>query len=103
MDAMTRTRVRRRRATAVAVAGAIWLVSGPVAEAVGLGDGPEAPRAAPPPSTYVVRAGDTLWSIAVDVRPGVDPRPVVDAIARANDVDPASLVPGQELVVPTSS
>ncbi len=50
---------------------------------------------------YVVKAGDTLWSIAVRMAPGRDPRPLVDAIAEANAVDPGALVPGQPLVVPT--
>lgn len=50
--------------------------------------------------SYVVRGGDTLWGIAVRVAPGVDPRPVVDAISRANDVEAGELVPGQTLVIP---
>jgi nucleoid-associated protein YgaU len=49
---------------------------------------------------YVVQRGDTLWSIAVGRAPGVDPRPVVQAIADANRVDAGSLVPGQVLVIP---
>lgn len=98
---MARTRVRRRRiATAVALAGAIWLVGGAVAEAVGLGDGPAVPpEVRTDRITYVVRPGDSLWSIAADLRPGEDPRPIVDALARANHVDAGALVPGQELVV----
>lgn len=51
-------------------------------------------------TSYVVRQGDTLWSIAERVAPGQDPRPVVDALAAANGVDPGALVPGQALVVP---
>lgn len=50
--------------------------------------------------TYVVRYGDTLWSIARQVAPGGDPRPVVDAIVGANGVDAGALVPGQTLVIP---
>lgn len=50
--------------------------------------------------TYVVRPGDTLWSIAERLVPGEDPRPLVDALARANAVSPGTLVPGQVLVVP---
>ena len=36
--------------------------------------------------TYVVRDGDTLWSIATRVAHGGDPRPLVDAIEAENDV-----------------
>jgi nucleoid-associated protein YgaU len=51
---------------------------------------------------YVVRTGDTLWSIALRVSPGEDPRPVVDAISAANSIEAGSLVPGQTLVIPTA-
>jgi LysM repeat protein len=50
--------------------------------------------------TYVVRPGDTLWSIAERLRPGEDPRPLVDAIQRANGVSAGELVPGQSLEIP---
>jgi Tfp pilus assembly protein FimV len=33
---------------------------------------------------YVVQPGDTLWSIAERIAPDRDPRPVVDALRRAN-------------------
>lgn len=90
-----RTHVRRRFAliwlTAVAVGGA-W--AGP---AVGLMRSDPLPVAS---VRYVVREGDSVWSIAERLRPGEDPRPAVDAIVAANDLDPRALVPGQVLVVP---
>lgn len=93
---MSRTRVRRRRLALVlagaALAGA-W--AGPVAEAVGSSGATPATRAA-----YVVRAGDTLWSIAEGMVDGEDPRPLVDSIADANELDPGALIPGQVLVIP---
>ena len=70
-------------------------LSGPVAQAVGLRGAPEANA-----TTYVVRPGDTLWSIATRFRPGTDPRLVVDRIARANDLDAGALVPGQQVTIP---
>jgi Tfp pilus assembly protein FimV len=94
---MSRTRVRRRRlavlATAAVLAGC-W--AGPVANALGR------PSEMVPVSirTYVVRSGDTLWSIAGRVAPGRDPRTVVDSIADANGVAAGSIVPGQSLVIP---
>jgi nucleoid-associated protein YgaU len=94
---MARTRVRRRRLVAFGVAiGVLGVLSGPVAHAVGMGGSSEARS----PRTYVVRPGDTLWSIALRSAPSADPRLVVDAIASANLVDPGALVPGQELVIP---
>jgi LysM repeat protein len=93
---MSRTRVRRRRLVALSVAiGVVGVLSGPVANAVGVG-GTEADSA----RTYVVRPGDTLWSIARRSAPSVDPRLVVGAITSANRVDPGALVPGQQLTIP---
>jgi nucleoid-associated protein YgaU len=94
---MSRTRVRRRRlavlATGAVVAG-FW--AGPLASAFG---DPHQP-AAVSQQRYVVRAGDTLWSIAARLAPGQDPRPVTDAIQTANHLDPGALVPGQSIVIP---
>lgn len=94
---MSRTRVRRRRIAVVLVGAALaaaW--AGPVAEAVGSGGATPATEAG-----YVVRAGDTLWSIAEGMVHGQDPRPLVDSIAEANEVDPGALIPGQILVIPS--
>lgn len=52
-------------------------------------------------SRYVVQPGDTLWSIAVEMAPSEDPRPLVDAISSANAIDPTTLAPGQTIVIPT--
>ena len=49
--------------------------------------------------TYVVRAGDTLWSIAAHVAgPGADPRPVVDELEQVNRG--ATVFPGETLRLP---
>lgn len=51
--------------------------------------------------SYVVRPGDTLWSIAQRVSErDADPRDLVQRIAEANDIDAGSLVPGQTLRIP---
>jgi hypothetical protein len=94
---MSRTRVRRRRLVAGGLLVLALSVSAPaVSGAMTRGSG----RGAPAGDPYVVQSGDTLWSIAVSCAPGIDPRPVVQAIADANRVDAGSLVPGQVLVIP---
>lgn len=48
---------------------------------------PPAASVAAPGQSVVARpvaAGETLWSIAVELRPGSDPRPIVDELARLN-------------------
>jgi len=95
MPTVTRTGVRRRRlalTVALALLAAAW--AGPVARAVS--DGPVHASS----TRYVVREGDTLWSIARHLADGEDPRPLVDAIQAANRVDPAALVPGRTLLIP---
>jgi LysM repeat protein len=94
---MGRTRVRRRRLVAIAVAlGLTGILTGPVANAVGVGGSAKGPA-----RTYVIRPGDTLWSIARSSSPSADPRLVVSAIRAANQVDPGALVPGQQLAIPS--
>ncbi|MGZ5128790.1 MAG: LysM peptidoglycan-binding domain-containing protein [Actinomycetota bacterium] len=99
---MHRTYVRRRRVTlTLVVVGLAAIVSGPVANAVGL-RGPDDGMEPVAHRTYVVRDGDTLWSIATRVAHGGDPRPMVDAIEAENDVAAGALVPGMTLTVPAA-
>jgi LysM domain len=96
---VTRTRVRWRRLTltvSAALVAAAW--AGPAVRALGTPEHP-APIAR---STYVVRDGDTLWTIARRLAPESDPRPIVDILATTNGIDAGELVPGQTLVVSAS-
>lgn len=77
--------------------GLTGVLSGPVANAMGIGGASEARSS----RTYVVRPGDTLWSIATRFAPSTDPRLTVDAITSTNGLDPAVLVPGQQLSIPS--
>ena len=52
------------------------------------------------PGHHRVRAGDTLWSIAVRAYPGSDPRDGVYRIEQANDLHDATIAAGQVLVLP---
>jgi nucleoid-associated protein YgaU len=52
-----------------------------------------------PQRTYVVRPGDTLWTIAAS-RYGGDPRDAIWRIQRRNKLEGALLRPGERLVLP---
>lgn len=51
-----------------------------------------------PHTSYVVRPGDTLWSIAVRLDPTGDPRPTVAKLEA--EVGGDGVVPGEQLVLP---
>jgi LysM repeat protein len=48
----------------------------------------------------VVQPGDTLWQVAEEVAPSVDPRETVAVIIEMNDLSSASVQAGQSLLVP---
>ena len=83
---------RRRRLAAVALGIGAVLAVGHAGAALG-GTSLAAPDARPRVVDHVVEPGDTLWSIAGDLAPGEDRRPVVDALSDARDG--AALVPGE--------
>ena len=90
---MKRTRVRWGRVCALGVAFLLPLGAHAVAGA-SAGDRAASAR------TYVVRSGDTLWSIGQRLAgPGADPRPVVDELAAENHLG-EFIAPGERLRLP---
>jgi LysM repeat protein len=55
---------------------------------------------APVARSVTVAPGQTLWEIARDARPGVDPRDTVDRIMEMNGLSSASVQAGRQLFVP---
>ena len=49
---------------------------------------------------YSVHQGDTLWSIAGLMAPNQDPRDYVAELVSLNQLQSASLVPGQDIILP---
>jgi LysM domain len=92
---------RRRRALVLAtVAGG--LVAALALPLGGLGGAAEVPHpgsaAGAGGAVYVVRPGDTLWSIAASVDHGGDPRALAEAIAR--ETGSSVVVPGERIAIP---
>ena len=52
-----------------------------------------------PKRTYVVRPGDTLWTVAQQTYSG-DPREGVWELEQRNHLASATIVPGEKLLVP---
>ncbi len=84
----------RRRAVAVVIAVGVVATAGRAAAALG-GVPLAASGPAPSVTTYVVEPGDTLWTVAEQVAPDSDPRPVVDALVRARGS--AAVIPGETI------
>ena len=93
---MDRTSVRWKPIAAVAfVLGVAVYALGGRAQA-----GPEPGHAK---RIYVVRPGDTVWTIAQrSVGSKGDPRPVVDALVQANGLVDSVVLPGERLLIPGS-
>jgi hypothetical protein len=51
--------------------------------------------------SVTVQAGESLWAIAGTVAPERDPRDVIADIVQLNNLSAGSVVPGQQLFVPT--
>ena len=76
----------------VAVVGTVTLGAGQFDDTATAGTAPAEAEVVPPvaggveplPETYVVQPGDTLWSIAQELRPSDDPRVLVDELASRN-------------------
>ena len=103
------TRVRRRRLVALlltlALIGAIATAGRALVGAASSLE-PSSPQPVEVPflspgvgETYVVKPGDTLWSIASAIAPDSDPRPVVDALRAANGGPDIQV--GQRLMIRT--
>src|SRR5258707_166098 len=89
----TPTTYRRRRLGALLVVAGALVVTGQAGAALG-GSSLAAPERRPtvPAHVVTVRPGDTLWTIASRLRPGEDPRSVVDRLSAARHGGP--LQPG---------
>jgi len=95
-QAMHRTYVRRRLVALTIAVVAVVAVSGPVSGAVGASREPELVSS----RTYVVRSGDSLWSIAAAVSPDRDPRDVIHDLDALNEAPVDPLTPGMVLSIP---
>lgn len=49
------------------------------------------------PRSIIVHRGDTLWAIAQQINPNIDPRVTIQKLKLHNNLDKADLVVGQKL------
>jgi hypothetical protein len=90
-------RLTRRGRLVVVLLLMVVLVVGFSVGLVSQAAGPSRHHVAP---TVTVRPGESLWQVATRVAPGADPRLVVDELVRANHLPGATVVVGQQLLVP---
>ena len=96
---------RRGRVVAVVAAVLAVLVALSIAQVVSASSSTSANQVAlvaaqQQSDTVVVKAGDTLWSIATREMPGRDPREAVVALREANGITGGEIVAGQRLHLP---
>lgn len=97
---MHRTYVRRRALVVFTSSLLIAAISGPISAAVSTNRSQHLRTSTETPTAYVVRDGDTLWSIATSVAPDRDPRETLSAIRTSNPGIPTSLEPGEVVSIP---
>ena len=91
--------VRRRRTFLVLMALLLGVLALPLGGAGGTSHAPGSALAGTGhPAAYVVRPGDTLWTIAERVDPTGDPRPLVARMEAELGTD--TVVPGEEVRLP---
>ena len=89
-----RDALRRLRTVSLAFAVTVAILFGLAKTAVG-----EEPQGL---THYVVRPGDTLWTIAAQRYSDTDIRDKVGEIERANKLSSPLIVPGEDLLIPAS-
>lgn len=52
------------------------------------------------PEEVIIRTGDSLWTVAVRIRPQNDPRKTIEDIRMVNNLTTMKVTPGQMIIVP---
>lgn len=98
-----RLRLTRRGRVVITLAAGLPFALGAAFSALNGGDAvATADQRAVDFSYVTVESGQSLWAIAEQVAPQVDPREVVDDIIGLNGLDDAAVQPGQRIAVPVA-
>jgi len=78
---------RRRRVVVLVLVGLGLFTTARAAATLG-GPPLATPERPPAATSYAVQPGDSLWTIAEEIAPGTDPRPIVDQLSAERDGRP---------------
>ena len=101
----TRLRLTTRGRRVLAALAAAPVVAGLAAAIIGGGTALASRDAGATADAFelvTVTAGDSLWSIALEVAPEQDPRDVVHELSRLNNLSGGVLTPGEQIAVPAA-
>jgi hypothetical protein len=99
-SAQPRLRITKRGRVVFTSLAAIPFVVAAVLMGLNGGGATATSSAGAPVEQVTLQAGQSLWQLAEDIAPGVDPREVVRDILAANQLESASVQAGQRLDVP---
>ena len=99
-SAQPRLRITKRGRTVLTTLAAVPVVAGVMLLALNGGGATATSSSGADLELVTVKAGQSLWSLAEDIAPGVDPRDVISDILSVNQLESGSVQAGQRLMLP---
>ncbi|WP_411700514.1 LysM peptidoglycan-binding domain-containing protein [Conyzicola sp.] len=99
-SAQPRLRITKRGRAVLTTLAAIPVVAGVMLVALNGGGATATNSSGADLEEVTVQAGQSLWSLAEDIAPGVDPRDVINDILSVNQLETGSVQAGQRLMLP---
>ena len=99
-SAQPRLRITKRGRVVLTSLAAVPVVAGVMLLALNGGGATATSSSGADLEEVTVQSGQSLWSLAEDIAPGVDPRDVISDILSVNQLESGSVQAGQRLMLP---